>query len=151
MLTSDQLTKETRGNRIKELMVELNMEKFEATLYYDQYEAPNTTNLQQLLREGYIPNNNLDELLKAMVKIGLQIIGADHLSDEEIYTVLTTKVLTETVTDLYPFDDVHEIVDLSYVKTPNPITNNRKFPRPNRILLESDTVTVPVNHRDSAQ
>lgn len=115
---------------------------FLCTLVYDMELAPKITNEEQLRRIGYefepsqdIPDDliagELRELAEALARIHVFIMGSDHMTDREVYEMLTERTMLEIVNDIPSCRDMAEFIDLSAGEQRKPICKrDETLPRP---------------------
>ncbi len=132
------------------------LERFIAAIEWDANHAPRSTNMKQLAEVGIHPpavdalgDEDLPAALTLVIDglaaLGVYLSGTDHLTDRKLYSVLTTKVLLDEVSDIPPNDDMSEFVEMSAIPpeagegqgapTPYPPIANRdtQLPRPKRM------------------
>ncbi len=115
---------------------------FMCTLVYDMELSPKITNEEQLRRIGYefevsqdIPDDliagELRQLVGALARIHVFVTGSNHMTDREVYEMLTEKTMLEIVHDIPACRDMAEFLDLSAGEEREPICKrDETLPRP---------------------
>lgn len=120
---------EARERRIEALRIELGkggapVERMLAAIIHDVERAPRTTNRRQLAEIGIeVPrcvaelggeevSRTLWRVVYGLARLGIFLLGTDHLDDRALLALLAERILEDEVGDVPPTSDMSEFIDL---------------------------------------